>query len=410
MANAFEELEDDLRACIEVRDKPLLIGPPGTGKTSLVLDLCRKMGLKPYILIGSLCDPTDVAGFPVVDADHYDGKTTRKEVYLAPRVWMTALNNSKGGGALILDEITGAPPAVQSSLLTGVQSGQFGDYQLDLDRVAIMAACNPPEQTSNGQELSPAMASRFTWFDFPMASGAKAFVEWFPGYGDRPPVVSFLGRAVSPTSLLRARSLIAGFLTRKPELWHQMPAELSRAGQWGWPCSRSWERVSWHLARAIDLGVKVITCARRIAGAIGEAPAGEFNVYVRETDLPDPETLLADPDAYRATGRVDIDFSVISSVAAAVLGNVTAARFLAGLKIVAAAINGKANGQPAYEAGMFAMRKFNKVLTTDVVGGKIAAELGNASKVNKYVQQCNVLLGPAARDLAKALEAYGSIN
>jgi hypothetical protein len=51
-------------------------------------------------------------------------------------------------------------------------------------------------------------------------------------------------------------------------------------------------------------------------------------------DLPDPEDVLADPDAFRLPERGDQAYAVLSAIAAAVAANPTVERWLAGWRVL----------------------------------------------------------------------------
>ena len=112
MQNAvtFEALTIAISAGVPV----LLWGSPGTGKTSAVVALAEAVGWPCEVVIGSIREPTDFGGLPVV----HDGG-----VKLAPPAWAQRLVEA-GHGLLFLDELTTAPPAVQAAMLGSCSSGR----------------------------------------------------------------------------------------------------------------------------------------------------------------------------------------------------------------------------------------------------------------------------------------------
>ncbi len=135
---------------LRTRTPGLIIGPPGVGKSSSIVNWGNKNGLRTWVVIASLREPTDFAGLPVVST-----QTTKDEhgkeypvVHFAPPNF--AKEASEHGGLIFLDEITTAPPAVQAALLRAVLDLAFGDLELPPDKVAIVAAANPPELAAGG--------------------------------------------------------------------------------------------------------------------------------------------------------------------------------------------------------------------------------------------------------------------
>lgn len=103
MSSVSEALSISVQAGVPV----LLWGSPGTGKTSVVRALGEALGWPTEVVIGSIREPADFAGLPVV----IDGA-----VQMAPPLWARRLAAS-GHGLLFLDELTTAPPAVQAAML-----------------------------------------------------------------------------------------------------------------------------------------------------------------------------------------------------------------------------------------------------------------------------------------------------
>ena len=135
---------------------PVLVwGGPGVGKTSGITAIARSSGLHFEAVIASIREPSDFAGLPVV-GEH--------GVTFAPPDWAKRLA-AAGRGILLLDELSTAPPAVQSALLRVVFERQVGDLTLPAG-VRIVAAANPPEEAADGWDLAPPLANRFCHLDW----------------------------------------------------------------------------------------------------------------------------------------------------------------------------------------------------------------------------------------------------
>jgi hypothetical protein len=361
-------LMGDVRACLEVGTVPILWGSPGVGKTQSVLKLFRDMGLIPIVIIGSQCEPTDIAGFPCVmgsTASHDDTPSTR----FIPRDFVRKINDHPHNRYGILwDELTCVPTATMSAMLTPLTSWTFGDTQVDPKRVAMVAAANPPDEAVNGQELPPAVRNRLSRFPWPADeaqrdAAAKEWADEFIGYWGAPRAVGFGNRIIDETTMVRARGLVSLFIRRKPDLWHAIPPEAQTDGMSAFPTARSWDRVSWHLGHCLTAGLPPQEGLNRYAAEVGDAAAGEFATHLREAALPDPEEVLADAKNYKATGRIDVDLTVCRSVAAAVLARATPERVIAGFTIANRVATTKGSkGVPAYEAGYAMVSAFTAIL------------------------------------------------
>ena len=112
-------------------------------------------------MIGSIREPADFAGLPVV----IDGA-----VQMAPPLWARRLA-AAGHGLLFLDELTTAPPAVQAAMLRVVLERVVGDLSLP-EAVRVVAAANPPEEAADGWQLSAPLANRLVHLDWPVEAKA----------------------------------------------------------------------------------------------------------------------------------------------------------------------------------------------------------------------------------------------
>lgn len=120
-----------------------LWGDPGIGKSALI-QAAAADDVPCEIVIGSLREPSDFAGLPVVTEDG---------VRLEPPSWAKRLHEA-GAGYLFLDELSTAPPAVQAAMLGVALERRVGDLVLPR-AVQVVAAANPPERAADGWDLSP---------------------------------------------------------------------------------------------------------------------------------------------------------------------------------------------------------------------------------------------------------------
>lgn len=296
----------------------ILWGPPGTGKTETITRIAAAQRLPLETVIAALREPSDFAGLPVI----LDG-----EVHLAPPRWASALARA-GTGIVFFDELSTAPPSVQAALLRVPIDRVVGDLALPPE-IRVVAAANPPETTAGSWELSAPTANRFCHLPWhPTGTDVAAgFVGGFPT-----PDLPKLGRGWE-RNVPRHRAHIGSFLHVRPELAVDLPDDLGRAGG-AWPSPRTWEMAARLAAASHAAGAGPEVRAALLGGAVGEAAALELVAWESDLDLPDPEVILADPDALRIPRRGDRAFAILSAVTAAVVADNTPERWAAGWAVV----------------------------------------------------------------------------
>ena len=311
-----------LGIAVAARIPVLLWGPPGTGKSSVVRDLANAMGWPCEVVIASIREPSDFAGLPIV----VDGG-----VRFAPPGWATSLADG-GHGVLFLDEISTAPPAVQAALLRVVLERTVGDLQLPED-VVVVAAANPPDQAADGWGLSAPLANRFCHLNWTTdaATVAHGFTAGFPA--PTAPTLDGIDANVQRDALTRAKAEIATFLLLRPGTVAAPPTDRAAAGR-AWPSPRTWEMAGTLLATARLAKADAEVHTALVCGCVGEGPGIEFLAWRAELDLPDPETVLADPAGFALPERGDRAYAVLTSVAAAVAADATVERWAAGWQVV----------------------------------------------------------------------------
>jgi hypothetical protein len=295
----------------------ILWGAPGTGKTSVITALAEAWNLECEVVVASIHDPTDFSGLPVVGDDG---------VSLAPPAWARRLAGH-GSGLLFLDELTTAPPAVQAALLRVVLERTVGDLALP-PGVRVVAAANPPDQAADGWDLAAPLANRFCHLDWGAEAGAfaRGLVEGWPA--PDLPVVPPGWEAELPG----ARGVLAAFISARPGLLLAVPGHAGTGR--AWPSPRSWELAVRLWAAGSAAGVGPEAHAALVAGCVGDGPALEWLAFLGDLDLPDPESLLADPSSFVLPDRGDLALAVLSAVSAAVAAHATVERWEAAWRII----------------------------------------------------------------------------
>jgi hypothetical protein len=296
-------------------------GPPGVGKTATVTALAGVLGLPLEVVLASIREPADFSGLPVI----------REEgVRMEPPAWAHRLAEA-GQGVLFLDEISTAPPAVQSALLRVVLERVVGDLALPAG-VAVVASANPPEMAAGGWDLSAPLANRFCHLVWNLDT--QSWVEgmiggWaIDGLPHLPPTWE--------KSIPEKQAFIAAFIRHRPHLLLQMPKDEAQAGK-AWPSPRSWTTAArlWAAAESVQAEEDIV--AALVAGCTGEGACLEFLAWRRELDLPDPEEILADPSCLRLPERGDQAFAILAAVTTAAVDRLTAERWSAAWGVLARA-------------------------------------------------------------------------
>ncbi|MFD9354384.1 AAA family ATPase [Streptomyces sp. NPDC060031] len=289
-------------------DLPVLLwGEPGIGKTAALTQLAASLDLPLTTVIASVHEPSDFSGLPIVGDD-----PAVQGVPMAPPDWAVRLVRA-GRGLLFLDELSTAPPAVQAALLRLVLERRIGSLQLPPE-VRIVAAANPRSSAADGWELSPPLANRFVHLQW--IHDHEVVVRGLGGTWPRA-TLPRLDPEMLPQAVAFARRAVCGLLAARPKLVHQLPGSEARRGG-PWPSPRSWEMALRLIAFATAAGSSRDVLSLLVRGAVGDGPGLELLAGLDRMDLPDPESLLADPAGAELPERGDLRQAVLDGVVAAV--------------------------------------------------------------------------------------------
>lgn len=223
------------------------------------------------------------------------------------------------------------PPACQAPLLRIVHELVVGELELPTEKIAVIAAANPPEAAASGWDIAAPLANRFCHLQFKL--NTNEWVENFPIYWTTPPKLSLWGVDLKEDRWSQNRVIVSAFIRTKPSLLMAFPDKASQQCS-AWPSPRSFDNVSRVMTAADIHGLSKDDRAELVSGNIGTGPAIEFLNWAEQLDLPDPEDILAKPDSYKFPTRGDRQFAVLSSVVAAVVAKNNAERWKKGWQVM----------------------------------------------------------------------------
>jgi MoxR-like ATPase len=300
----YEDAIDALGICVSARIPALLWGKPGEGKTAAV-ESAALHGWHVETVIITHSEPSDFAGLPVV---------TGGTVSLAPPKWAQRLAECEGPSIAFFDEFSTAPPSLQAAALRPLTHYEVGALRLPKS-VSFVAAANPADVAAAGWELAPPTASRFVHLDWGMP-----FEVYAEGMATRRwPCMQVHPEPDDYDAVLGSeRALVTGFLAARTSQLSAIPKTAAERGR-AFPTPRTWDYAARLSAFARAVGARESVRRLLVAGCVGDAATHEFLQWASAQDLPDPEHLLADPDAADFSAlRADRVFVTLQGVLAAV--------------------------------------------------------------------------------------------
>lgn len=135
-----------------------------------------------------------------------------------------------------------------------------------------------------------------------------------------------------------ARRAVCALLAARPGLVHRLPSGETRRGG-AWPSPRSWEMTLRLIAFATAAGSSREVLSLLVRGTVGDGPGLELLASLDRLDLPDPETLLADPESAELPERGDLRQAVLDGVVAAVRERPDKARWDAAWAVLVRALD-----------------------------------------------------------------------
>ena len=136
-----------LEIAYRARRPALLEGSTGIGKSEIVQQVAKKLGVATVVIDLSLLEPPDLVGLPITE-----GGVTR---YALP-----SFLPREGAGILMLEELNRAERYIQQPALQLLSARTLHEYSLPEGWV-VFAAINPATGEYQVTQLDPALRARF---------------------------------------------------------------------------------------------------------------------------------------------------------------------------------------------------------------------------------------------------------
>lgn len=186
--------------------RPVFIwGQPGIGKSALVRDFAKAVGMECVTLLGTQLAPEDLIGVPQIVGGG-DGARSR---FVPPEMIARP-----GAYVLFLDELNGSAPEVQKAFYSLILDRRLGNYELHPDTV-VLGAGNRAEDMAIVKAMSSALVNRM--LHVTLTSSPRDWLAWARSAALHPLVVDYI--ATRPDHLcVRPPKVEEPFST--PRSWH----------------------------------------------------------------------------------------------------------------------------------------------------------------------------------------------
>lgn len=159
----------------------MLWGPPGVGKSQLILQIAQNNRVPLIDIRLSQMEPSDLRGIPF--------RSDNGKVEWAIPALLPDCARHGEAGILFLDEITSAPPSVSAAAYQLILDRRLGEYQIP-PRWAIFAAGNRQGDRGVTYAMPSPLANRFSHFEVEV--NLDDWVAWAFANGIDAGIIAFL--------------------------------------------------------------------------------------------------------------------------------------------------------------------------------------------------------------------------
>jgi hypothetical protein len=255
-------------------------GDPGIGKSDVVKQAGKELGVPVIDIRLSLMDPTDLRGIPMI----IDGKAEWVKPSFLPNL---------PGTMMFFDELNHAAPSVQSAAYQIILDGRIGEHVLPENTIRL-AAGNKKGAGMLAFDLPLPLKNRFVHLD--MRHSKAGWLEWGEESG--------------------IDERILTFIRSKQDLLMEMPTDSAKISKiYGFPTPRSWAFTS-EILSGCTFGADEDILRPCIDGAIGKSASATFLAYLQMLEeYHTPEEVLANPSLLTKDTNKSVMWSVLTSIA-----------------------------------------------------------------------------------------------
>ena len=173
--------------CMAHEQSFLLLSAPGVGKSEMVYQAAKEVGIPCRSLLGTQIAPEDVSGIPRIIGE--------RSVFCPPRV---LLPEDPEPFCLFLDELPACTPDVQKAFYSLLLERRLGEHMLP-SGTWVIAAGNRQQDRALVRSLSSALVNRVTIVHLRVDAGE--WQEWATRHGIRADIRNFI--SFMPDALMR---------------------------------------------------------------------------------------------------------------------------------------------------------------------------------------------------------------
>jgi MoxR-like ATPase len=279
----------------------LIVGAPGTAKTSIIEQACANLGYECVVFHPVISDPTDFKGMPAIMKlevpDEAEGSETRFLAQFVPFENLKRLLTANRPTVAFADDLGQAPPMVQAAWMQLVLARKLDD-KIVSDNITFVSASNRKEDKAGVQGILEPLKSRFKSIIELVPDHHQWLNNWASRQGGLKP-----GTPIHPyvRAFVKARG--------EKHLYNFVPSsDMTNS-----VCPRTVHSVSDIMWARPDVDLRFAL----IAGAIGGDWATEFEAFIKiASSLPKISAIIKTPDKcpVPSNDNVSVQYAIIETM------------------------------------------------------------------------------------------------
>jgi len=254
----------------------MLWGPPGVGKSQMVVQVAEKNNIPVIDIRLSQMEPSDLRGIPFKNGESVE--------WAVPAMLPNAERHGEKG-ILFLDEITSAPPSVSAAAYQLILDRKLGNYEVP-QGWAIFAAGNRQGDRGVTYTMPAPLANRFSHYEVDVNLDDWVAWAWEHHINDR----------------------VIGFLRFRPDLLFDFDPSHNPVA---FPSPRSWEFAHNALHKFEDHADLLLGT---LQACVGPAAGVELNAFIESLEqMPDLDAIVAG-EKVSSPKKIDLQYAVAAAL------------------------------------------------------------------------------------------------